>query len=52
MINVLYIIGRADLLKFGLSGSAVFFFNAILQTYNEIEKKKSKKIISPTGNGV
>ena len=45
-------VGRADLLKFGLAGSAVFFFNAIIYTYNEIKKKNSKKIIYPTGNGV
>ena len=47
-----YALGRAELLKFGLAGSAVFFFNAIIYTYNEIKKKMSKKIISPTGNGV
>ena len=33
-------LGRANLLKFGLTGSAVFFFNAIICTYNEINKKK------------
>ena len=45
-------LGRADLLKFGLAGSAVFVFNAIIYTYNEIKKKNSKKNISPTGNRV
>ena len=44
-------VGRADLLKFGVSGSAVFLFNAILYTYNEIKHFFPKKTISPTGNG-